>query len=145
MWLFATVTLIIFVFLLVRFPKQTLFVIGSIALAGWIWWEKTEGRQRDVDVVVTYDPSGCSTDYPLRVVMTNRSSGVVNAIHWYLTAYAPGRSTDLTNYASYDSDRILNPNTTLTLCYKPPTLKESDFDPASLRWTVESKSITFGD
>jgi hypothetical protein len=44
-------------------------------------------------------------------------ASVVNSINWDVEAYPPARSTDLANFMSYNSDRILNPNTTLTLCY----------------------------
>jgi hypothetical protein len=149
MWLFLTAALVLIGVCLVTFPRQTLIALGGLlglaALGGgYLWWD-SEGRQRYVDVAVNYAPTTapCSTEFPLRVLVSNQSSSVVNSTTWYFSAFAPGRSTNLAGYQSYSSDQIIYPNYVLTLCYKLPTLAEN-IDPARVVWGVKSKYVSFG-
>jgi hypothetical protein len=156
MWLFLTAALVIFAFALFRFPRQTLYVLGgliAIATVGWLYlqsennkWreeqQRREAREASVAVSVAYDSKNCPPEFPLVLMISNGSSSVVHKVWWNYEAFAPGRSTDLVMHPLGFADRILQPNTTVTLCYKLPELSEK-IDPATLQWRVERSSVTF--
>lgn len=150
MWLFATAVLVIVALLLLKFPRQTLIVLGAllgvVALGGAYWWWEEMGRQRYVDISVSYTPTvaPCSSEFPLRLEVFNRSGSVVSYSSVYLAAYPPGRSTNIAPYQSYTSDQIIAPGTGMTYCYSAPKLGEQ-VDPASAVWSVESRSVSFRD
>ena len=80
MWLFATVALVLVALFLFKFPRQTLIVLGSLLAiatlgAAYVWWEN-EGATALREVSVSYSPTTppCSVQFPLRLVLSNRSS-----------------------------------------------------------------------
>jgi hypothetical protein len=95
-----------------------------------------------VIVSVNYDATGCSKDYPLRVNIRNGADRTLEKVSWFMAAFVPGRSTDLTKWASYSSDRILEPNQMITLCYKTPELNEPQ-EPSGLLWKAQMVSTNF--
>jgi len=109
MWLFLTATLIIVAFALFRFPHQTLYVLGGLAAiigVGVLYlmadqkrstqkYEEQKAREASVTVSAAYDSETCSTEFPLRVLISNGSTSVVNKVEWRWSAFAPGRSTTL--------------------------------------------------
>jgi hypothetical protein len=152
MWLFATASLIVVALFLFRFPRQTLIVLGAvaaiIALGGAYFWWHENGRQRYVDVKVSFSPTSppCSAQFPLRLEVANRSGSAVNSFSLSIAAYSPGRSTNIAPYqpGAYKSDQIIDPGRMLTICYSAPKLTE-DVDPATAVWDVDSKYVYFRD
>jgi hypothetical protein len=148
MWIFATAVFLVLVFFLYRHPKTTLKVLGvlvglSLAVVGLIAYNdstptKSVDQKEKVAVLVSYDAANCSAEFPLRTVITNRADKALTRISWRVEAFVPGRSSDIVAYDSrwpFDSDYIVEPNQTITLCYKLPKLREAK-EPSGLQWQV---------
>ena len=157
MWFFLT--LVVFAFALFKFPRQTLYVLGGLAVligAGVLYlqadlkrnaqgYAEQKAREATVTISAAYDLKACSAEFPLRVLISNGSTSVLNKVNWRWSAFAPGRSTDIIMYGYLNmgsSDRILQPNTQITLCYKVPELTEK-IDRATLQWTTKRDDVSF--
>ena len=159
MWFFLTATLVVFAFGLFKFPRPTLYVLGGLVVLlgiGLIYllldqqrssqrYAEKKAREARVIVSAAYDAEACKIEFPLRVLISNGSNSVVHKVDWRWSAFVPGRSTDIIKLGSLypgSSDRILQPNTMITLCYRVPELTEK-VDPATLQWKTERESVDF--
>jgi hypothetical protein len=156
MWIFATAVFLVLVFFLYRHTKTTLKVLSVVAvlIGGAIWYlffndsSSTSrvtyvDRDAQVSVSLNYSVTECNADHPLRVTIINRADKTVEKIKWYVAAFVPGRSSDITkNYGEYSSDYILEPNKMISLCYKAPQLSEPR-EPSDLRWEAQLPTVSW--
>ena len=151
------IALIIGIILVIIFPKQMGILAGVVVLtiAGiYLYFESEENnkeRQREAVVIsVKYDTTTCTSEYPLLANVKNGSNNTVIKINWNFSAYKPGYSNNVVAYEGYtseystpyESDKILAPNQSFTLCYKAPKLKE-EIAATAVTWSVVSKSVVF--
>lgn len=62
-------------------------------------------------------------------------------VSFALSARRSGRSTDLTEYNSFEDDHLLKPNEGYGICWSVPKLKESVADLRELQWSIKYKTI----
>jgi hypothetical protein len=127
MWIFITAVFLVTVWLLYRWPKQTIkglaVILGVVALAiAWLVYteEKNDERWRaeeaakaaevaKVSITAQYDlKNACQPDHPLQVFITNASSKTLVAVAWELEAYVPGHSSDLVEFCRGITDPTLS-------------------------------------
>ena len=135
-----------------NFPKQTaylvLFIIGII-VSIYMYEkssEKADEKFKDlISIDVSYNISHCSIEKPISVIIKNESNKIVNSVSWSFKAHKPGHSDNLAPYSygpSYKSDKILNENEDVNLCYKSPRLAR-DNTPATVNWVITDKVVVF--
>ncbi|WP_323847035.1 hypothetical protein [Microbulbifer magnicolonia] len=151
------VAIIIGIILIFIFPKQ-MGVLGAVVVGGmgaiYLYLQVDENsKRRDleaVSIVVKYDTSICSEEYPIAINFKNGSRKVVENIKWNIGAYRPGYSDNIVNYGSYggeystpyESHKILAPNQTFGVCYKAPSLKLG-VSPNTVNWSIVNKYVGF--
>jgi hypothetical protein len=150
-WLFGIIFLIIFIILLVKFPKLILLISFSfIVLCVVLWFifvkipdDNRKAMNNSIAVSVSYNLSFCNSAYPLFATIKNNSSKTITRVYWDLNIYIPGYSTDISGYDNhYSSDKILKPGEGWKSCYKlPSTLKATDHGFDSLEYKVSGKYV----
>lgn len=149
-WVALVLGIALFVIFLARFPRQTLAgAAGIIAiLVAFVWKEHSDTArwnksQEGLVLVVAHDPLNCSQSY-LAVGFQNQTGRAVEKVSWRFEARQPGFSNNLVSgYHAYESDKILHPGDTHTLCYIMPQLSQQSTRPESLEWSVSNKYVTF--
>ena len=151
------IALIIGIILIFVFPKQMgiLAAVVVVGIAGiYVYLQADENdrkKQKDaVSITVSYGSSICSKEYPIAVNVKNGSRKTVTKVSWNIGAFKPGYSNNVVEYSyssseystPYESDKILNPNQSYGVCYKPPALKSGN-KPDSVNWKVVRKSVVF--
>lgn len=136
-----------------NFPKQTAYLVLFIiaVIVSIVMYEKSSEKADEkfkelVSIDVSYDISHCSLEKPISVAISNKSNKIVNSVSWSFKAYEPGYSDNLAPYSygpSYKSDKILNENEDVNLCYKSPRL-DRDNTPATVNWVITDKVVVFG-
>lgn len=154
-WFFGLVVLIIFVIVLIKFPKPTLITIGVLIVIGVISWyvgierpEKERKLQESlVTVEIEFDTKECpNIFFPLKTQIMNKSKKTVEKVTWSLGVYKPGFSTDLSGYKDdYKNDKILKPGEGWQTCYPWPETMEVDNDFRKLQYKAEMKNISWQD
>jgi hypothetical protein len=145
-------------FLLVvkRIAKWLTFgMIGLVALVGLIWggvvlyqYVTHDLPASEVKATVVFDKGTCPNEsHPMAIKITNGSARVVMHARVYLNAFLPGRSTNFADYKAYESDLIIAPGRTGTLCWLPVMSPSApkDLKWQNLYWGVSTVSLTFGD
>jgi len=135
-----------------NFPKQTgyslLAVIAIIASISIYNVSKSDDRAQLKELVfidVAYDAVNCPKDKPISIAIRNESNQTVSSVSWSLKAYESGYSDNLAPFSygpSFKSDKILNRNENVTVCYASPRLNR-DNSPATVNWLTTSKVVVF--
>jgi hypothetical protein len=141
--------IIIAVFLLIAFPKQML-AIAALSVVGigiiYLLMSSADDRRRhereSIVVSVRFDTTVCGPDYPLHVTITNNGTKTVSKVQWRFAAYRSGFSSDLAEYGSASSDKILARGESYSGCYRIPRLTAGS-KPEGLQWGAEGKSAEF--
>jgi len=152
-WLFGLVIFIVFLFLLFKYPKQILVICGLLVICVIILYyvfitlpnqERTE-RSNKVTLSIAYNTTNCGLQYPLNVIITNRSDKTVTKVTWWLVVNKPGFSTNLAGYsANYSCDKILKPGEAWSVCYMlPSTLNSQNYPLPQLEYKTSSKYVYF--
>lgn len=81
-----------------------------------------------------FDPQSCSKEFPVVVIVRNRSNRVLASAQIDLVVRQPGRSTNLNKEPSFDWDAIVQPGKANALCYRFPT--DIADDPKTLEYSV---------
>jgi hypothetical protein len=108
-------------------------VLASVVVVGsFVWYEDAkdaaseaehEAEQAAITVEATYDPTRCTQERPISVVITNGSARTLKSVSFALRAFESGRSDDLAvNCEDLESDVIVPPGGTAKRCWKAPTL-----------------------
>ena len=87
-----------------------------------------------------FDPDSCSKDFPIVVIVRNRSKRALASAQIDLVIRQPGRSTDLNSEPSVDWDAIVQPGKANALCYRIPS--DITEDPKTLEYSVNIWSAT---
>lgn len=132
---------IVFVFLMWKWPRNTLIGLGVCVLAvgGWILYMFSEeeyqtaqqnklyaGIERDGVVSV----ANCGDKYPLLVRFKNNTQKTITKIVWRPSVRRSGHSSELNEYSyidEYTNDKILQPGDATRDCWTLPRLKTNDF------------------
>ncbi len=131
---FGIALLIVWLILLVRFPRVMLRATGVLIIvaavfaggaAFWQWQERQNVGRVDFDI--RYDPLACNLAQPIRVRLVNQSGRDAAQISWELHAVQPGYSTNLidssSDAATYRTERELAAGDALEQCLPPPRLR----------------------
>jgi hypothetical protein len=147
------VLLLVWLVLLVRFPRVMLPVSGVLAGLGLLLALFVFGRQWLEDrhtgqlaVQLSYAPEACDFGRPLRVTIENQSNRSASDIRWQLHATQAGFNTNLLDLSSTDAtfriDQQLAPGETLERCYAVPRLR-SGFREPDLTYRAEALRADF--
>ena len=154
-WLFGLVILLVFLFLLFKYPKQTLSIAGllvvCVVILGYVFVilpeQKRTERRNKVTVSVAYNVNYCGLKYPLHVMIANRSDKTVMKVTWSLVVTKPGFSTNLVEYGlgnHYSCDKILKPGETWSLCYMlPSNLNSQNYPLDQLEYKTSTNYVNF--
>jgi hypothetical protein len=150
-WIIGIIIIIASIYFLFRFPKQTFILIGVFIgiclLIGYfliyVPEQKRKAIEDSVSIILTYDSKFCGMEYPLYVEIVNGSNKTIERVTWYLNAYIPGYSTDLSGYNNdYSNDKILKPTEKWSTCYKlPSTLDTQGLSASNLKYEVSMKNV----
>ncbi|HDZ56501.1 MAG TPA: multidrug transporter [Pseudomonas xinjiangensis] len=132
--LFGLVLLLIWLVLLVRFPRITLpasAIVAGLALLlaiGAVFFQWLESRQtQQLDIDVRYSPDDCEFGKPLKVTVDNGSAKTAANISWRLLATQTGYNSNLLDISSSDAtyrvDAALAPGQNWERCFDPPRLR----------------------
>jgi hypothetical protein len=135
-----------------NFPKQTgyllLLVIGIIASIYVYNVSEANAKAKLKELIfidVSYDISSCPIKKPISVIIRNESNQIVSSVSWSLKAFESGYSDNLAPFSygpSFKSDKILNHNDDVSLCYASPRLNR-DNTPATVNWLITNKVVVF--
>ncbi len=94
--------------------------------------------------------TGCSAEYPLMVAFYNGSSKTINNISIQLSAYLPGRSTNVLDWSNHsiDYDYITEPKKVYGACWKEFKVKDefkNDPDISKLIYKGSINYVSFKD
>ena len=81
-----------------------------------------------------FDPESCSKEFPIVVIVRNRSNRALASAQIDLVVRQPGRSTNLNKEPSFDWDAIVQAGKANALCYRIPS--DITDDPKTLEYTV---------
>jgi hypothetical protein len=148
----AALSAVAILILAYNFPKQTgyllLFVIAIIAAIYMYNVSEANAKAELKELVfidVSYDISSCPIKKPISVTIRNESNQTVSSVSWSLEAYESGYSDNLAPFSygpSFKSDKILNHNDDVNLCYASPRLNR-DNTPARVNWLTTNKVVVF--
>jgi hypothetical protein len=143
---FRRISWLIFKWLLWAMLGIVMLVSGAIGIYYGYNWYTYDRHVAKIIFTVEASNENCSTnESPLRVTIENKSSRPVHKFSFHLGARIRGHSSDIASYQDYEDDFIIEPGHTAAACFSMPTFKQTIADPKELIWSVESKSITFGD
>ncbi len=139
--------------LLLRYPKRTLaigipllFALASIA--GWlIIDERNNQHQLDrLDMQISYAPTQCTLDAPLRVQLRNNTDQSLKDLQWRIAAYRSGENINLVETlfteARYSSSSPLAPAAEWHTCLPLPSLR-AGYRASTLEFRIERRQGHF--
>lgn len=152
----AVLGIIVFVILLLAFPRAVLAIVG-VAAAGIllvIWGISDDEKKRkaaidDVKVTVVASNGSCDPSRPLLITIKNDHSKRIDAIRFRIEPVRIGYSG--TGYSSYrdefESRKIIAPGQAEVWCLNTPGVQAaiSQYGIENLRFDVVSKYPTFAD
>lgn len=149
------ILLLIWLILLVRFPRIMLPVSGVIvaitlllAAGVGIWQWQHDKQVRQLEISVRYAPEQCDFGKPLQVSIHNASQRTASNISWQLRAVQPGYNTNLldTNVAdsSYQLGQPLPAAGQWQQCYSVPRLR-SGYRAGDLQYHADRVRAEFHD
>lgn len=139
--------------LLLRYPKRTLAIglpilLTLASIAGWlILDQRSNQRQLDrLDMQITYAPTECTADAPLRVQLRNSTAQSLINLKWRIAAYRPGEDINLVETlfteARYSSISPLAPNAQWHTCLPLPSLR-AGYRPSTVEFRIERRQGKF--
>ncbi len=139
--------------LLLRYPKRTLAIglpilLTLASIAGWlILDQRSNQRQLDrLDMQITYAPTECTADAPLRVQLRNSTAQSLINLKWRIAAYRPCEDINLVETlfteARYSSISPLAPNAQWHTCLPLPSLR-AGYRPSTVEFRIERRQGNF--
>lgn len=142
-------------FLLFRFTKQSLILVGTVAgvgalvAAGFYAVEKlSDMKAAKVVGTVTYDLSECTTDRPLLVEFRNEAGDPVTSMYYGLVGYDREHSDPVydTGYSPLRSTFIIQPEKIAGGCHALPNrMRTASVADRDLLWKVQDVRPVFGE
>jgi hypothetical protein len=109
-------------------------------------WYTHDRHVSSIQLYASFDQSVCTTtEYPIAVVVMNKSSATIKHTSFRLEARVPGRSTNIAAYDSYSDDHIIKPGESFTYCWRVPKLYEKVDDYSKLNWSFASQAYILAD
>jgi len=106
--------------------------VALVAVIGGAIWYTTDqanvalAEQAAIIVEANYDPTACSQDNPIRLVVTYKAKRTLKSVSFALHAFEIGRSDVLAlDSDGLESTAIVTPGKISTTCWKAPSLKRS--------------------
>lgn len=143
---FRAISWLIFKWLLI-----TIAVLISLAAAGIGFyfaqqWYTHDRHAAAVQLYISFDQNFCaSQEYPIGVLVMNKSSRTITRTTFTLEAFVPGRSTNIAQSEFYSDDHIIKPGANHTYCWRVPPLREKVMDFRKLDWVFGYQSFKFAD
>ena len=139
--------------LLLRYPKRTLAIgvpvlLVLASIASWlILDQRSNQRQLDhLDMQISYAPTLCTPDAPLRVHLRNSTDQSLIDLQWRIAAYRPGENINLVETlfteARYSSSSPLAPSAEWQTCLPLPSLR-AGYRASTVEFRVERRQGNF--
>jgi hypothetical protein len=142
---FRAISWIIFKWLLIALAGLVALLAIGIGIYFGHAWYTYDRHAALVEPVVRIDGELCKTGaYPLFIAFNNKSSKTIDRVSFHIIAKVPGYSSNISDYRTISSDRIIKPSQGLGTCYSLPKLSE-DALPSTLNWSLGSVTYTFAD
>jgi hypothetical protein len=139
-------------FLLFRFPKPMMILLGVVSLGAAALfaiivfldkqsaWKRQE-EERSILLVASFDPERCGMETPILIRFTNIGTKTLLSIDFQLSGYRKGFSSPvygdgIRGAIGYESDKILSSGESYESCWKVPKLDDGaqEVPPASVEW-----------
>jgi len=140
---------IVFLILLIIFPKRILYILIIIGILIGIYYiyDKNEAKKRAIEIdkvkiSVKYNIFRCDKKYPLYISIKNRGSKIVNKVEGIIEIYKYGYSSRL-KVQRYSTDKIMNTNEINSFCLKLPYDLNTNLIFSKLDYRVGWVSIDF--
>ena len=140
---FRQICWLIFKWLVIATSALAAIAVILFAAAYGYYWYTYDRHVKNVDFIVSTDRKECpEDDYPIYIIIRNRSGHTLESASFRLSARQPGRSSELVDYSSYENDHIILPNEGYSGCWWVPKLSESA-DPRTLQWSIKYNTLHF--
>ncbi|UAW98915.1 hypothetical protein KEM63_02740 [Halopseudomonas nanhaiensis] len=150
---FGVVLLIVWLILLIRFPRVmlratgVLVIVAGVFAAGAAFWQwQQRQRVERIDFDIRYDAHSCNLAQPIRVRLINQSGRDAVQVHWELKAVQPGYSTNLvdtsSDAATYRTEKRLADGEAFEQCLPPPRLR-SGYRARDLEYRADRIRVDF--
>ena len=122
---FRQITRLIFKWILITIGVLVGLAIVTVGAVYSYNWYTYDRHVQNVQLLITTDKKECPDDkYPIHILIGNTSGRTVERVTFSLSARETGRSSDLTEYNSYEDGHISPPNQGYGACWSVPKLKE---------------------
>ncbi|MCP9340645.1 multidrug transporter [Stutzerimonas xanthomarina] len=120
--------------LLIRYPLRAVPIslgalLGLGVVAAWVIWQeqREEHLLGQLELRMSYAPTGCPAGQPLRIILDNHSAKPMRSLSWEVAAYSPGSNLNLVT-SNYDAPQYrgpgdLQPGQRWTSCVPLPPLR----------------------
>ena len=147
---FGIVLLLVWLVLLVRFPRLMLPATGiligiAVLLAAGVGINQWRHDQRvsQIEISIHYAPDSCDFGKPLQVHINNPTSRTISQLDWQISATQPGYNTNLVNTRNvYQIDQPLQNKEQWQQCYALPPLR-SGYRATDLAFHAEQVHANF--
>jgi hypothetical protein len=138
--------------LMKKFLKITLIVCGSlVALAvivfSCVLYQDYVKQKEEASVIMTIDYKHelCqdNPDYPLLVIVTNRSKRTLKSIGFHVEVYENGRSENLSEYSYFEWHGIVAADKISFACYRMPRIKNTVESLNKLIYRISGNIVIF--
>jgi hypothetical protein len=139
-------------FLLFRFPKPMMILLGVVSLGAAalfavivfldkqsVW--KQQEEERSILLVASFDSERCGMETPILIRFTNIGTKTLLSMDFQLSGYRKGFSSPIYGYSldgviGYKSDKILSTGESYQSCWKVPKLHDGaqEVPPLSVEW-----------
>ncbi len=145
---------IVFIVLLIAFPRATVFIIMAaiVAVVLFIMGEVKQTRKAEqvakkqtdqMSINVAYDVQSCGQENPIKVTFVNNSHSTVNSYRFDLEALPRGYSS-IIHRASIFSDKIVYPRKSDILCFNVGNIQSRDGQsPSEYEWRYRNARVDF--
>lgn len=146
-------------FLLFRFPRPSLILVGVLVAIGIIagglsYVSETRAAQKIAAVTITavHTVDICGSEGPLLITIKNGSDDTVEKTSFRVEGYSVGFSEPLYENSGYSTDRIIASGDLWAACWQLPQKARgvseqriSGVNPAALVWSVRNIRPIFSD
>lgn len=142
---------IVFIILLIAYPKQMIYLFLGIGLLVFLYIEDNKKKSKKlaleeekVSISIIYNTSLCEEEYPLYITIKNTGDKIVYKTTWNIDVYREGYSGNLVeySYSNYSTDKILTKNQSTSSCWSLPKMKTNN-DYSKLIYSISGKYISF--
>jgi hypothetical protein len=140
---FRAISWLILKWLLIASAALIVLVAAGVGIYFANEWYTYGRHAAQVQPWIRIDPELCKTGgYPLFIGFTNKSDKTVDRVWFGIVAKVPGHSTNVSDYKTLSSDKIIKPDEGFGTCYSLPKLSTDEL-PSTLEWSLRDIRLQF--